>query len=254
MSIATLTKNERCLTPYHHIDPGFINPRLCFSTFGAEFIQDFEQRCTDGRDHLRALANDHLLVHLALVWCRDCGVESLGQVLVSPETGKLFCSTEILEGNKAVYEQEHVRNRVNLSFDSEFEVFLEYHTKHLVSDTGKLVQSRKSTVSIIGGIESVNGQEILARPLIMGAPSYDYPINKNLNSKLLWFGWVLYEIFAQDIEQFSKLEEIQCNDEDWVKVMRSVSEKEVKQFLCDILGDVPKKDWVENRMIILQHL
>ncbi len=243
MSLNDLTKHERCLTPYHHIDPGFINRRLCFSTFGQAFIKKYEELGTDGHDHMKALANDHLLVHMALVWCRDAGISSLGQLLASVEVGSLFCSTERLEGNKDVYTEERIRNRVIPSFDAEVDVFLEYHTSHLVSDTGKLVQSRTHIVSVIAGIESVTANEIVAHPIIMGAPSYDYPINKGLDPKLLWFGWALYEIFPQDIDQFSRLVQVPGDNDDWINVMREIPETDVKKYLGEILGDKTKKDW-----------
>jgi hypothetical protein len=85
---------ERVQVPYHHIDPGFINRRVCFSTFGKSFWEEFENRKREGNDHWTQLLNDHLLVDLSLAFCKAANVKSLGEVLTNVCEGTLFCSTE----------------------------------------------------------------------------------------------------------------------------------------------------------------
>jgi hypothetical protein len=158
---------ERIQTPYHHIDPGFINHRLCFSTFGLTFNNAFQKHRNPGNDHLSKLHNDHLIVDLALAQCRAAKTLSFGEVIAYPKLQTLWCSTEDLEGNENVYDEKHARNRILLPYDFEQDCFLEFHTKHFVADTGILEQSQKSTVAIIAGIHLVNGNEIISRPTLV---------------------------------------------------------------------------------------
>lgn len=247
MKLIDFTPEERCSTPHHHIDPGFINRRQCFSTFGSIFISIFDKHKKQGNDHLTILGNDHLLVTLALSYCKGAGIKSLGEVLNNPVEGILFCSTEELEGNEDVYHKERVRNRIILPYEYDKNIFLEFGTSHIVADTGRLELSQKSKVSIIAGIRHIDQENIISYPLIMGAPSFDHPWNKDFGidpAVLMWYGWEWYEVFPQDIHQFHKITDFEePSSKEWTKIMSMLPESEVKRYFCEILGDVQKKDW-----------
>ncbi len=244
MSLKSLTTEQRILAPQHHIDPGFINHRLIFSTFGPKFIEFFNRQRRPGDDHLTVVSNDHLLVDMALRVSAKSGVLSLGELIEDPHKGMLFCSTEKIEGNKEVYHADHVREKIILPYEYDRDIFLEFHTKHIVADTGRLELSQESVVSLLAGIHSISDQEIVARPLIIGAPSYDHPENRDLGVDIFWYGWDWYEIYAEDIEEFKLIRGIEPpSPDEWMNIMEHLSENEVKTKFCEILGEIPKKDW-----------
>lgn len=244
MQFEDLSSDQRCIGPHHHIDPGFLNRRLCFSTFAPWLREHFDRYRMTGNDHMSALANDHLLVTLVLAACRAANVPSLGEVLASDNGRRLFCSTERVAPTPDVYAAEHVRSRLSPSFPCDKEVFLEYHTRHIQADTAKMRLHKGSVLSIVAGIDLVSDREIVARPLIIGDPTYQHQFNKDVGVDLLFHGWTWYEVFAGDISEFSRCKEVTMSDGDeWSNVMRSLSEQDVKHRLCGILGDLPKLDW-----------
>src|SRR4051794_23949682 len=116
------TSEERSKNPHHHTDPGFINRRLCLSTFGSGFANRYEQVRVPGDDHWTRLRNDHRFVDLSLRYCGVSGVKTLGEALLDPQVGEIFSSTEALEGTHDVYDKERVQNRVLLPFEYERDV------------------------------------------------------------------------------------------------------------------------------------
>ena len=103
MSLDRFSRADRVKTPRHHIDPGFVNHRLIFSTLGHDFREFYERRRLKSDDHMSLLYNDHLLVTYLLNSCHEAGVPTLGEVLQSPVVGSLFCSTELLNASPGVY-------------------------------------------------------------------------------------------------------------------------------------------------------
>ncbi len=243
MEFKDYSTEQRIIAPYHHIDPGFINKRLCFSTFGRGFVAAFDQVRNKAGDTWSELQNNHLLVEMALRTCRNNGVRSLAEVLHEGKEQAPFCSTEELEGTNDVYTSDRVRNRVVLPFEFDKDVWLEFGTEHFVADTGKAEQAQRSKVSIIGGIRRIDENAVTLYPLIMGAPSFEHPLNREFNIDLSWHGWDWYEIFPQDINEFSRIKDtLEPSVDEWAAIMSILSEQEVKQAFCEILGDIPKKD------------
>jgi hypothetical protein len=103
MSLDRFSRADRVKTPRHHIDPGFVNHRLIFSTLGHDFREFYERRRLKSDDHMSLFYNDHLLVTYLLNSCHEAGVPTLGEVLQSPVVGSLFCSTELLNASPGVY-------------------------------------------------------------------------------------------------------------------------------------------------------
>jgi hypothetical protein len=159
--------------------------------------------------------------------------------------GKIFCSTETIKGTKNVYTDDHVTLRIIPPFQyDEKKIYLKFHTHHFVAVTGKLELSKESVVSVIAGIHEINDEEIVVRPLIIGAPSYDHPLNNDCTVDLIWHGLDWYQIFPHDIKEFEKILTIDhLSSNEWTKAMRALSEEDVKKNFCEILGDIPKKDW-----------
>jgi hypothetical protein len=250
IAMRDLTGEQRTASVHHHIDPGFINYRKCFSVFGRSFVDLFMRNKRDDSDFLARLYNNHLCVDLALRVCRAGQIQTLGEILQAPEVGALFCSTELLEGNEGVYEKARVRNRILLAYEYERTVFLEFGTEHFVSDTGKSDCAEQSKVSIIGQVRRISDKEIVIHPLIMGAPSLDHSLNEDVPldfDELVWYGFDWYEIFPEDIDEFAECGAVTADTNEWTSCMESLPEETVKAHLCEILGDVSRKDWAGER-------
>lgn len=239
------TTETRTSSPFHYIDPGFINRRKIFSIFGTPFIEVYEQNYSRGSDHLSILKNDHLIVNMCLDLCKSMGVRSLSKALIEgPGVGQLFCSTEELRGNENVWKDIRCRNEIVVSFDYEKDVMIEYSTEHIFSSTTKGELSEGTTNSIFGEIREIDENKIVIHPLIIGAPTYDHPRNEDLIDQLYWSGWEQYEVFPEDIQEFSKLKNVQVsNPSEWMSCMQSLPEQDVKEKIAEILGDKTKKDW-----------
>lgn len=235
----------RTSSPQHHIDPGFVNRRKIFSVFGERFVQFFEQHRAHGDDHFSTLRNDHLMVNMALQICEHTGVKSLSQVLIEgPKVGMLVSSTETLEGDPGVWENNRASNRIVSPFESDLVVTLEYSTEHIFSTTTKGELQKGTTNSILGEVKHVSKSGVVIHPLVIGAPSFDHPANQEQMDQLFWAGWDQYEVFPEDLTEFAKLKTVEVEKpEEWMAVMKSLSENAVKEKIAEILGDITKKDW-----------
>lgn len=246
MALDEFSSEQRVKMPkHHHIDSGFINHRRIFTTFGPRFHSFFESKRKPGDDHFVRLWNDHMLVTFVLDACRNEQVKTLGEVLASPKVGDLFCSTEELMPCPDVYEKERVTSTLKLPYDSDWTVELNYSTQNIVASTGRMILAEGGyKETIIAGITQIDEKTITAHPLVIGAPSFDHPRNDELGLDLMFHGFDWYEIHPEDIDEFSKLTDVDIADADsWQQVMAGMSEDDVKTALCSLLHDIPGKDW-----------
>lgn len=235
---------KRATSPRHHIDTGFINRRKCLSIFGRSYAEDYERLKHKDDDHMSVLGNDHLLIHLALERCHTHNIPTLAECLKKPLKGQLFCSTEnVLGCGNRVYHEPRVSNQIEFPFETDKTVTVEYHTEHLYASTQKMLMEIGSIMCIVGEIFSVNGDNLIAHPLIVGPPTYDHPFNRDLPFDYTFDGWTHYQLYPRDIEQFSRCESINVTAEEWVVTMKELPEEEVKRAFCSLLGDAPSKDW-----------
>jgi|ERR1700694_303160 len=245
--LVDISASERNQNPYLHIDPGFINYRKCFSTFGHSLVAKFQQGRAHDNDPMAAMLNNHLIVDLVLVACRDANVRTLGELLNSPREGQTFSSAEELAGTRDVYKLSRVRNQVLLPYQRRPKVFLEFGAKHIQNDTGRAEQGSRNKVVVVGQVRSVTDTEILLAPLIMGAPSLVHPKNENLGipmHKLAFYGLDCYETIPDDIDEFAKMKGINVrNADEWIGCMRERREQTVKDAITGLLGDIAYKDW-----------
>ena len=239
--------DQRSKNPYHHIDPGFINYRKCLSAFGSAFVDAFDSRKRPESDHWAKLFNDHLFVDMVLAECRRRKVRSLAEVLQNLLVGEIFSSTEKLEGTEDVYGRSRAVNRVLLPYEYEKDVVLEFGTSHFVADTGKVEQSHECIVSIIGQLRGLEADRILLSPCIMGAPSLDHPLNREIGipaEQLIWYGFDWFETLPEDIDEFRDAQKVSLPDaSDWIPYMKSAAEATIKMKVAEWLGDATKKDW-----------
>lgn len=241
---STTSKAERVTSPRHHIDAGFINRRKCFSVFGTTYVNTFKKMKEPGTDPSSVLMNDHYMIDLALTFCLYNKIPTLGELIREPHPKALFCSTENVEGcGISAYKEKRARNRIIFPYETSKEVFLEYHTEHIHASTQKMLLSEGHKMSIVGEIFDFDDEQIIIHPIIMGPPTFDHPQNRDLGFDLTWFGWTHYEVFPEDIDEFSKCGTVEVNPDEWLEYMGKIPEKDVKNFICDLLGDRSIKDW-----------
>jgi len=222
---------ERVQIPYHHIDPGFINKRLVLSTFGSHFVSVFNQYRKEGNDHWTELSNNHLMVDIALTFCKELKVKLLSEVLSDLHEGSLFCSTEEIEGSDNVYEDGRKSSKILLPYQYDIDTVLVFGTEHFVASTGRSEVTDGAKLSIIGRIREISNNQVIIWPLIIGAPSFDHQFNKDFIIKpkyLMWYGWVWYEIYPEDKSEFSAMKNMpDPSADEWLNVMKEISEESV---------------------------
>lgn len=244
-----LSREERVIAPYHHIDAGFINYRLCFSSLGPKFHKMFEENRKGPDDHLTQFYNNHLIVDLALGYCKVNEIQTLSTVLIDPHVGEVFCSTEhSLGAGENVYKENiRVHSEISLPYDYPKKVMLNFNTQHFVADTGKLEMDGRSDVALIGFIRKIDDSNVTLWPLIIGAPSFDHPENKDIGvdpAALGWGGFDYYQLVPEDIDEFAGLESVEDpTPQEWMETMGSLPESFVKNSICELLHEEPKKDW-----------
>ncbi|MGX1587876.1 hypothetical protein [Brevundimonas diminuta] len=75
---------------YHHIDPGFLNRRLCLSSLPRDLLDYFDQKRLPGDDHLSQLRNDHLLITIVLDMASQVGAPTLLEALARGKPRQVF--------------------------------------------------------------------------------------------------------------------------------------------------------------------
>jgi hypothetical protein len=242
------TREQRSRQLYHHIDPGFVNHRLCFNVIGPQAVAAFNAQAQPGNDHLSRLANDHLLTSTVLTILRARNAPSLGDVLQEPRQGIVFSSTEEVLGNPDFYELERPRNRIRLRFTHHYRVFLEYDRKKVSSDTLRMELREGNITSIAGGIRGVQGRSVIVAPIIMGGPWLEHPLNNDVGidpSHLMWMGHDFFELLPGDIDEFRRISDVGDDIEpnEWRMYMSQTSERDVKLKIAKLLRDEIQADW-----------
>ena len=247
MPVLDIPEPLRTKDKFHHIDMGFLNRRLCISALFPTVRDHFHQVQKPGTDHMTVLSNDHLLVTFLLDYCQASGAPTLLKALTLGKPRHLFRSTERLAPCPEIYDEERVRHAVELDIDFGKPVVITYHTSHIVSDTGKMVLDQgaaASHMSSIVGLLHDKSDCFEVEPLVIGVPWFDHARNGSDRSELMWFGNDFGQILPEDIEQFSRMKEVEvASDEEWIEAMRSVPEKEIKKTFASLLAEPTKKDW-----------
>ncbi|MCU0440406.1 MAG: hypothetical protein MUC49_21145 [Raineya sp.] len=243
--VPEFTKEERVADLDWHIDSGFINPKKCFSSFGDSFLVSYNKNKRLTEEYPNNLYNEHVLVRLALEFCKNNEIDTLGQVLQNPSEGAFFCSIELFAGNEEVHTKPRIKNEILFPYSFEKQVYSEFSTEFITCDTGRYEQGVESKVAIIGKIYKILPKEIIVHPIIMGVPTFDSPFKKQAidPGRLLFEGPEWYEVKPEDIENFANLTRVEVSTEEWQSYMRKASENDIKEKLCSILGEESKKDW-----------
>lgn len=246
MGVEKIPAEVRTSDFYTHIDMGFVNRRLGLQALGP-LREQFLAKREPGEDHFTQLANDHLMVTMLLEIASSVGVPSLAEAVSLGEPTVMVMSTERLEPCPDVYEKKRVRQKVLFDLDLEKPVYLEYHTEHIVADTGRMVLadgfSRGYREAILGVLHD-QGDYFWLEPIAMGAPWLDHQFNKGGHRNLMWFGRDYGEVLPEDIAEFERLKDVAVSSaEEWMSAMRNVPEAAVKSAIASLLSEPEKKDW-----------
>jgi hypothetical protein len=245
--VSFISPDLRIKDVFHHIDMGFLNKRLCLTALPPSIRALYTERARPGDDHLTVLANDHLLVTTLIDVCDAVGVPTLLQALADGKPRQMFRSTERLDACPQVYDAERVDHDVFLDVDFGKPVRIAYHTKHLVSDTGKMTLAegaKEGYVQSIVGLLHNKSDRFEIEPLVIGAPWLAHQRNGDDTTYLMCMGRLFGEILPEDIEQFARMREIRVEEaSEWTSVMSSRSESFVKNAFATLLGEPTKKDW-----------
>lgn len=249
MSIERIPSDLRSEDKFHHIDMGFVNHRLCLTALTNALRAQFIKARDPQSDHMARLSNDHLLVTMLLDTCEALSAPTLLEALEMDRSRVLFRSTERLAPCPEIYDSDRVCHEVYLNFDFGKPVNIAYHTSHLVSDTGKMalnLGAEENYINSIVGLLHNEKNQYLIEPLVIGSPWFDHPRNgsEKIRAFLMWSGRELGEILPEDIDQFSRMKEVVIGNEgEWKDAMRELPESKVKESICKLLHEPPKKDW-----------
>lgn len=249
MTVLDIPDRLRAKDKFHYIDLGFLNIHRCISFLPPDASQCFFENQKPGTDHLAKISNYHLLMGKVLEICETLDAPTLLKALTLGEPCHLFRSTERLAPCSEIFDEARVCHRVELDLDFDKPVVIAYHTRHIHTDTGKMVLNKGSTEgyvnSIIGYLhDKSNRFEI--EPMVIGRPWFDHSRNGNDSDRLrlMFLGSSFGEILPEDIDQFSKMRDVKADSQnEWMSAMKALPEIKVKEAIAGLLSEPPKKDW-----------
>ena len=247
MSIKNTPNDIRTAEFFHHIDMGFLNRRLAISALGPlrnQYLEDVQP----GSDHMTVLRNDHLLVTMMIDIATKFGVPTLVEALTIGKSKTTFMSIERLKSCPELYTEQRVSHDVHLEIDVGKPVSLSYHTKHIVSSTGKMMLAdayQAGNYQAVIGVLHDKDDRFEIEPIVIGIPWLDHPRNyEDGDRDVMWYGQLYGELLPEDIEEFSKLREITVGSADeWMSVMQKTPEDYVKRSIAHLLTEPTKADW-----------
>ena len=249
MTVLDVPDGLRAKDKFHHIDMGFLNSRLCLGFLPPDVRQRFSENQKSETDHLTKFSNYHLLVTMVLDYCEYLDAPPLLKALALGKPRHLFRSTERLAPCLEVYDAARVCHVVKLDLDFGKPVNIAYHTRHIVSDTGKMVLHKGSSdghVNSIIGLLHDKPNRFEIEPMVIGHPWFDHPRNGDDSDRscLMFLGSSFGEILPEDIDEFSTMRDVEVESEDeWMSVMRALPERKVKEAIANLLSEPTKKDW-----------
>ena len=133
-----LTSDQRAVPLRHTIDPGFVHYRKIQTTVGPELMTFVDEAVrslpANLPDGLRTVRMDHIYNHVALDFCATLPAPPL-EALLAKGNGRIFCSTETLEGNIVSSDGKRAISRWVPRGHTDLDVELHYSTEHIHGDT-----------------------------------------------------------------------------------------------------------------------
>ena len=178
---------------------------------------------------------------------REVGTSPLGMILPGPHVGQVFCSTEDVVSTPRVYKDQRCKSRIRLPYISNRKVYLDYATEHIYADTMRYELRKGAQLSILAQVREVTESALVAAPLVMGAPFFGHPYNDRFKQRLphmLFLAFEYYQLFSEDIGEFQKAGQVaEVSDDEWIRAMKDIPEREIKARFAELLHDHAGKDW-----------
>jgi hypothetical protein len=239
-----LSSNQRTAEMELRIDPGFVHHRKILPLIGAAgeaAIDEQIAKLPELPGALRQVRIDHLYSDCLIAFCNALGAPTLSEVLAKGN-GRIFCSTENVAATPEIYDSERVSSRIEPAGETEHEVYLDFSTKRVASDTLHSRLASGSPLSIIAQLAGVDSDGALHfDPLVMGFPWLAAKSDPSPIDGPEWWSYSWGEVFVEDIDELAEVRG-QPSPADW-QVMSRVSEAAFKQCLAEILGAEVTKDW-----------
>ena len=196
---------------------------------------------------MTVVTNDHLLVTALLDSCEEFAAPTLLEALSLGKPTQLFRSTERLAPCPEIYHAVRVCHAVELDLEFGKPVCIEYHTSHMVSQTGKMILEGGAPMDRVNSIVGLLHEDrdlFKIEPLVIGQPWFEHPRNGNDGMTLMCFGRDFGEVLPEDIDQFSRIKKVKVESaEEWMNTMKSLPEKKIKEAIAHLLSEPTKKDW-----------
>lgn len=232
----------------------YINKRRLLERLGVEVISSTLQFAAGFDGHLRELAELTAFTDAASGWLRSQHLPTLGRILLAgaPAVGTVFThySNWWCKGVRTSWEAWKQGKQVvpALAYSklddlrNDWRVECRFHPEHLTSDSSRTELSGQKPLFVMALITGVSGTTIEAIPYIIGNPaiSWDRPaslVGRRWQTKL--------ECFVDTIDSFSAVSSVEiARRPQELVLLKSVSEKEVKEAIAEIIGEpIVPADW-----------
>jgi hypothetical protein len=193
-----LSPPKRALPLEHTIDPGFVNRRAVQSVLGPagmRVVDEITSRLPPLPEWQASIRLDHIYTDVMLEFCSANEIPTLAKLLRTG-AGSLFCSTEHLLPNDAVYEAERTTSEIQQVGSNEARVLLEYSTKHIHADTTRMELNTGALQSIIARFTRKEGNSLYFKPLVMGAP-WLRSEDPTWADEIIWWAHDFFEHFVR---------------------------------------------------------
>ena len=236
--------NKRYTDFHLSIDPGFVHHSKIETILGQKGKLVLDDALRKNVNHslpegLQQTQIDHVYTNIFTTFCKVIGIKSFGQV-ISEKKGRLFCSTEILEPCDGIYDKPRIKTEINKYWNLDTPVYIEFSTNKVRSDTLRSRLEKGDQFSLIAEFHTVNDKEIIFDPIIIGSPWFTADNDK---IDLTWNGYVHNEVFIEDIDEFSKVKDVDVKISEVNETMPNIPEKDIKSAFCSILGIESVNDW-----------
>lgn len=240
---ADLTPEQRAADMQLSIDPGFVHYRKIQTIIGASGMKVVDRAMANLPalpEGLQRQRLNHIYKDVLLTFCEALGVPTLGEVMAAGK-GRLFCSTVELLPASDVYETERATSIVVTPGIEDLVVELQYSTEHISASTTRTELAQGGPMAVIAELRSFEDGKLTFYPLLMGAPWLSAKVEPEPFGAPEWESYSYFENFVEDIDEFSKVREVEMLSD--FSEMEQVSETAFKVCLGEILGDETGKDW-----------
>ena len=157
---------------------------------------------------------------------------------------QLICSTDCFKGTEFKNKDTaQVLAKWEPPSSTKRTVDFRFRPEYIFSSTSGTEMRKGALVSHISLLKEFTEETLVIEPLIIGGPCVQHN-NENLNLELAFHSINYYEIFVDDIYEFSKVKDIpRPEPETWKPFMKKISENVVKSLICQLLCEKVEKDW-----------